>query len=539
MKKVIKYIGIMFAFIFGFFIVGNTDNIKAENFVLSDGTISEVTYNENQILISPTEGYIVINYDSVNNVYNIVKKTSVWTNCTYNNTDNSLKCSIFYPFGPSTNSNSISGTSTIYGGSNTIHFIGKNNISITSYGITAIWYVVNSYTETDINNAYQQGQESVDITTDNQAYADQYIEDNNYHTNEDYLNYGNSKHTEGYNKGYSDGSNGVDITTDNQTYADQYIKDNNYHTNEDYLSYGESKHTEGYNKGYTAGQESVDITTDNEEYALQYIEDNNYYSSIEYYNYGVIENKKGINTGVSRGYLAAKHAIEMNTYENIEITMYDPNNAYNPYESSYNLKTTLDIFITNNNYHSDNEYLEYGNTKYTNGYNTATTSNLNIVKNKVSSLFPNLQLIEYSCSTTTSGSIICYYSFKVYIQDTYNMSYSEGVSSVDITTDNLTFANQYIIDNNYHTDEDYLSYGNEQSAAGYTQGRTDGKVEGYQKANDDGKILGGFIPSLLGGFGSFFLTIMNIDILGFNLLTLFGIFITIASIVIIVKFLKG
>ena len=66
-----------------------------------------------------------------------------------------------------------------------------------------------------------------------------------------------------------------------------------------------------------------------------------------------------------------------------------------------------------------------------------------------------------------------------------------------------------------------------------------GLQHGYKRATNDGKSLGTFIPNLLGGIGSFFLTILNIDILGFNLLTLLGIFITILGIVVVIKFLKG
>lgn len=66
-----------------------------------------------------------------------------------------------------------------------------------------------------------------------------------------------------------------------------------------------------------------------------------------------------------------------------------------------------------------------------------------------------------------------------------------------------------------------------------------GVASGYEKATKDGKSLGTFIPNLLGGFGSFFLTILNIDILGFNLLSIFGIAITIGIIILILKFMRG
>lgn len=91
------------------------------------------------------------------------------------------------------------------------------------------------------------------------------------------------------------------------------------------------------------------------------------------------------------------------------------------------------------------------------------------------------------------------------------------------------------------------------NSTSYTQGVTDadnrvntdsvnyktGEQEGYQKATKDGKSLGTFIPNLLGGFGSFFLTILNIDILGFNLLTVFGIIVAVAGVIIILKIVRG
>ena len=105
----------------------------------------------------------------------------------------------------------------------------------------------------------------------------------------------------------------------------------------------------------------------------------------------------------------------------------------------------------------------------------------------------------------------------------------------------------------YEEGIDYADNRVNTNSSSYTQGVTDadnrvnadsvnyktGLAEGYERANEEGKILGDFIPSLLGGFGSFFLTLLNIDILGFNLLTVLGILITVLGIVVVIKFLKG
>lgn len=105
----------------------------------------------------------------------------------------------------------------------------------------------------------------------------------------------------------------------------------------------------------------------------------------------------------------------------------------------------------------------------------------------------------------------------------------------------------------YEEGIDYADNRVNTNSTSYTQGVTDadnrvntnstnykkGVSDGYEKANKEGKLLGNFIPSLLGGFGSFFLTLLNIDILGFNLLSVIGILITVLGIVVVIKFLKG
>ena len=50
-----------------------------------------------------------------------------------------------------------------------------------------------------------------------------------YYTEDDYLEYGESQ--------YQNGINSVDITEDNQAVIDNYIEENNLHTDEEYLSY--------------------------------------------------------------------------------------------------------------------------------------------------------------------------------------------------------------------------------------------------------------------------------------------------------------
>lgn len=152
-------------------------------------------------------------------------------------------------------------------------------------------------------------------------------------------------------------------------------------------------------------------------------------------------------------------------------------------------------------WYSQNNY----NQNYSEGYSTATNSYLNIVKNKSKELNTDelVTPLDYFCTTYTSGAVDCTDAFKGYVQDAFG--YGKVV-------------------------------GNEE---GYNEGHTDGQAVGYEKAVKDGKSLGTFIPNLLGGIGSFFLMLLNIDFLGFNLLSVIGILITILGIIVVIKFIKG
>ena len=55
----------------------------------------------------------------------------------------------------------------------------------------------------------------------------------------------------------------------------------------------------------------------------------------------------------------------------------------------------------------------------------------------------------------------------------YNTGYTEGANSVDITQDNEQAIKDYITENNYHTDEEYNSYGESQYNKGYDDGESE------------------------------------------------------------------
>ena len=110
----------------------------------------------------------------------------------------------------------------------------------------------------------------MDITIDNQDYTDQYIQDNNYHSDEEYLAYGEEQRQIGIDS--------VDTSIDNQEAINNYIDENKLKTEIQYKEYGKKQFEAGagsvyitsndkevYEKGFSDGAESIDVTIDNEE----------------------------------------------------------------------------------------------------------------------------------------------------------------------------------------------------------------------------------------------------------------------------------
>jgi len=277
---------------------------------------------------------------------------------------------------------------------------------------------------------YDEGVASVDITKDNQEYADNYIKENNYHTDDDYQKYGEDQFNagvnsvdkdalkqEGYDEGYEAGKAAgiasVDITADNEEAINKYIQDNNLKTEEEYNSYGESKYAEGKQ----AGIDSVDITSDNDRVIIKYIQDNNMKTLEEYNSYGESMYNQGKADGIA----------------SVDITS-DNEAAINKYIQDNNLKT-------------NSEYLEYGNQKYFDGYTAGAKS-----------------------VDTESYRLIG-----------YKEGYTDGVASVDITIDNQDAIDDYIKKNNMKTNADYLSYGETK----YNEGLAKGTDNVYNNLDSD------------------------------------------------------
>lgn len=115
----------------------------------------------------------------------------------------------------------------------------KNN----SYVANHTGYICIGLSLTDYSTLIVNGSSSVG--TDRNLYL-VYEIDKDY-----YINIGkNSVDTDDfYNKGYNAGKNSVDITTDNQQAIDDYLENNNLYTENDYNKYGEDKYNLGFNAG--------------------------------------------------------------------------------------------------------------------------------------------------------------------------------------------------------------------------------------------------------------------------------------------------
>lgn len=466
MKKKIDIFWYWFLVIVSFvicFMFSSAINAKA-------GTLlGNVTYNEGQILVDSSTGTTLEVRKGTTKYYiicNTSTKTIIYHDCTWSDTEG-LVCNKYISTKTNGDMETSSGTYTY----TFLGFGGQGLVMNNKYYL--IQNTSSGYTEEDLNAKYQEGFEdgeaSVDITSNDQQVIQDYITSNNYHSNDDYLNYGNQK--------YQEGQNSVDITTDNEAYAEQVIQDkldkNQLFDPEYVFDLTVSLEQQFYQEGYQEGQASVDITSNDEQVIQDYITNNNYHTNTDYLNYGNQKYTEGQNS--------------------VDITSNDAQ--------------VIQDYITLNNMKTEEDYLNYGSEQRREGYFTSY-NNFISAYDQVYSTNNYMTGIGYTCETYTSGAYSCSEAYKGYLNDLNNAA----VNSVDITINDSEV---------------------------YSVAFLEGEAQGYDKAVSDGKSLATFIPNLLGGFGSFFLTIMNIDILGFNLLSIFGIAITIGIIILILKFMRG
>ena len=508
--------------------------------------LGNVTYNEGQILVDTATGNTLELRKGTTYYYvicNTSTKTIIYHNCTWSD-EEGLVCTKYI----ATKTNGQMETSS---GSYTYTFWGAGGNGLVLNNVMYMIQNNNSgYTEEDLENArnegyqegFEDGQESVDITIDNLAYAEQYLRDKFAHE-EIYDAETVSLLIQHYNQMLIDLESGWNAGLEQWNELLAFTEDEIFNIYDGTLNFViEPEQKNQYyqeliiqhlellisilqEEAYIQGQESVDITTDNESYANQVIQDkldNNQLFDAEYV-FNVIQNAedKFYNDGFEDG----KNSIDITSNDSQVIQEYITNNNYHTNTDYLNYgnqkyqegQNSIDItsndaqviqdYITLNKMKTEEDYLYYGAEQRREGYFTSYDNFINAY-DQVYSSNNYMTVIGYMCETYTSGAYSCSEAYKGYLNDLNTVA----VNSVDITVN----------------DEQI-----------YNNGLIEGQRLGYQNANEDGEILGSFIPNLLGGIGSFFLTIMNIDILGFNLLTLFGILITILGVIVVLKFLKG
>ena len=171
--------------------------------------------------------------------------------------------------------------------------------------------------------------------------------------------------------------------------------------------YNEGKE-DGYNEGYTAGQ----------------------------------------NTGYNTGYTEGANSVDI-TQDN---------------------EQAIKDYITENNYHTDEEYNSYGESQYNKGYDEGESEGFISGSNaNIEQAYSNGYNYGYN-QGYTSGMSDADNRVNTSSQS-YIVGFSAGVGSVDITVDNGDAIVNYITSNNYHTDSDYLNYGKAQYTSGYNEGQ--------------------------------------------------------------------
>lgn len=369
--------------------------------------------------------------------------------------------------------------------------------------------------------------------TDNQDVIDQYIEDNNYHSNDEYLEYGEIKYQEGKDVGFIEGVDSIDITIDNQEYTDNYIKENNYHTDEEYLEYGKSKKQEGYSEGvnsvdtdmyqqigyeqgYEVGVKSVDITSDNEEAINKYITENNMKTETKYNQYGETKYSEGYTKGQEDGYSTGyKEGVNSLDIDNVKAQEYEKgyNAGYEEGVSSVDITIdntiAINNYITENNMKTEAEYLAYGEQQYQAGISSVDRDA--IITNYITEhkLYNETEYLNYGNNRYSEGvnsvdiTADNEYVIQQYISandmktkseyDSYGeFMYQEGVNSVDITSDNQKVIDDFIKSNNYYSLEEYVDYGIAEYYRGYSNGANSVDTEsyrllGYEQGYKDGE----------------------------------------------------
>ena len=306
----------------------------------------------------------------------------------------------------------------------------------------------------------------------------------------------NSDYFRGWESGFQAGVESVDITQDNEEAINEYIASNNMKTEEEYLTYGEEKYQEGKDENaneYAERLNELDATISNLNKEIDTLNNkiNNYESTDDKYQLGW-ENGKiyGESIGFDRGFKEALD-VEIEEYGQEQYTK-----GYNTalsigFSNGYNqAMQEKDEEIGNIEQEKDSlaeqvESLQNDITNLNNRINTltGTINNMNgLLDTKYQEGFEdgvssvditsdNEEIYNKGFSAGYTQCEIDHPPIITYPENTYEFGYRDGFAagakSVDITTDNQQAIEDYITNEKMKTEEEFLSYGEEKYSLGY------------------------------------------------------------------------
>jgi len=292
-------------------------------------------------------------------------------------------------------------------------FIAVNDSSGYSYAVTDIrqFHSIISDVYRNYENYIEKITEDY-IVSSKQEIIDNYINDNNLYTEEEYIDYGNQK--------FEEGKESVDVTENDEQVIEDYINNNSLKTQEEYEKYGEEKFLEG--------QMSVDITSNDEEIF------NNAYNEgwSNAYDIAFEEGKNSIDTSL----------IEKNAYERGKEDGF--NLGYSQAESEIDITsdndTVIHAYIKEHNYHTDFDFKLNFQLGYNSGINFVYNNihNDNVVKEYVKDyIFVN----KYKTYTEYIDNYDS--AYKKGYSDGYEYGFSKGKENTYKNMENDTIIKEY------------------------------------------------------------------------------------------------
>jgi len=412
-SKLVRALSVIMICIFGMITLGRCSKVDAAAITLPDGRVSKVDLSTSQVFNdNGFMGKTRLVFDSNKSVivFNPLNYVYVYYNCSLSS--NVLTCNGYKQIDASDGDIS----SQNYAFKFEIGYDTVKRIQVSNNWTTTFY--LDTYGASDLENAKQEGANSVDTSgIYNQGY--------------------NDGQEAGYNTGYSEGQNSVDITIDNKEAIEDYISDNNYHSDEEYQEYGESQYNKGYddgesegftngananieeaynngysygyNQGYTSGMSdadnrvntssqsyiigfstgvgSVDITADNGDAIVNYITSNNYHTDSDYLNYGKAQYANGYNEGqytmingvinnanekykTNIGNVCSEDKSKCNTFiESTNKGIYEK--GYNDRDITSDNYQAIQGYLSENALYTQKQYDDFGYNKYLEGAETA------------------------------------------------------------------------------------------------------------------------------------------------------------------------